>query len=471
MAIKQIITYNSSNRYFAGFLNYIINEVAIIGNVTQDNGKIILLIDDSDQKKLELFSNLTTKYLPYSIFLGEIETLTVNEQVVKKPFDSPAYNIALCSRCLEELANPSSPRYLDDTLQCTHYSNDKQVDSYDNRYYSPHYTPNTTLLLCDALKADELFLLTPDEKKVLFSIEKPTIKVTIKDEQLQKLTNKKFINIKSPFNIKSSLAAINAKDSKLDYLFFDDTQSTKAVVVQKNITLIKDTKVTDKLEIFDATNKDINRFLNIANSIGCRKKAIGANLSQQNGISFIVANEVGVAKAITVQNYSLNKLLQDMGNDPHKSKLLENFSKKYQNIMDILTSNQEYNLFETLSVILELDEKSFEALSDTSLEFRGNGGLKIDMQFTQDGFDYISLVGSVMSFKLAGTDAHYLAYSIFEAFGDFAITTLNQLKTKFKIDTFIMLGDMFENTVLYSRILSKFSMQKPYFSKSFALDD
>ncbi len=105
------------------------------------------------------------------------------------------------------------------------------------------------------------------------------------------------------------------------------------------------------------------------------------------------------------------------------------------------------------------------------MEFRGNGGLKIDMHYIEGGFDYVSLVGSVMSFKLAETDEHYLAYSIFEAFGDLAISTLNQLKTKFKIHNFIMLGDMFDNSVLYSRILSKFGMQKPYFSKSYALDD
>ncbi len=57
--------------------------------------------------------------------------------------------------------------------------------------YSPHYSPNCSLLLCDATKVDELFIMTDDEKKVLFSIEKPTIKATIKDKVLKEITVEK----------------------------------------------------------------------------------------------------------------------------------------------------------------------------------------------------------------------------------------------------------------------------------------
>jgi hypothetical protein len=51
-----------------------------------------------------------------------------------------------------------------------------------------------------------------------------------------------------------------------------------------------------------------------------------------------------------------------------------------------------------------------------------------------------------------------------------SINIMNQLKTEFKVENFIMMGDLFENRVLYSRILNKFSLNKPYFSKSFAID-
>jgi hydrogenase maturation factor HypF (carbamoyltransferase family) len=173
---------------------------------------------------------------------------------------------------------------------------------------------------------------------------------------------------------------------------------------------------------------------------------------------------------IEFQNFVLENILSSFQKDEKRVKLLSNFEAKYPEIMKELNSHGEFGLFETISTILELNEKSFEAVSDKALEFRGNGGLKIDTHYSDSGFDYDSFIGSIISFKLAGVEEHYIAYSIFEAIADMAITTLNQLKTKLRIDKFIMMGDMFENTILYSRILSKFQLSSPYFSKSFALD-
>jgi len=470
MAIKQIIKYNSPNKYFAGFLNNMIKETGIEGSVTQQKDEIILLLDDKDEKKLEAFSQITSKYLPHSIFLGDIQTNYVDEVVFYKPFNSPAYEISLCNRCLENITNPSSPHYLDDTIRCKHYSNEEVIEEQDLIMYSPHYSKSSTLLLCDAKKVDDLFIITEEEKKILFSIEKPTIKVTIKDEELKNITNKTYINIKSPYNIKSTLSAINAKDSEIDYLFFLDTNETKVVNIQKNISFIKDKRVTSKLANFN-DDKEVNRFLNIAQEMGNKDKAIGAYLSVKNGISFMASTEVGAKKVLRFQEFNLAQLLQDMKKDEHKSKLLNNFKDKHSDIINKLEENLDFNIYEALSVILELDEYGFEPLSDKSLEFRGNGGLKIDMNFNDNGFDFVSFFGSIMSFKLANTDTHYLAYSIFEAFGDMAISTMNQLKTKLKIDNFIIMGDMFDNTVLYSRILSKFGLNKPFFSAYYSLDD
>ena len=162
-------------------------------------------------------------------------------------------------------------------------------------------------------------------------------------------------------------------------------------------------------------------------------------------------------------------MLKKMKSSKKRARLLENFSAKYPEILSDLNSNS-YDLFQTIARVLELDDISYNALSNKSLEFRGNGGLKIDMNFKDGGFDYVAMVGSIMSFKLAGVEPHYLAYSIFEAFGDMVISVLGQLKREFKIDNFILMGDMFENSVLFSRILSKFQISKPYFSKEIALD-
>jgi len=469
MAIVQKIQYFSENQYFAGFLQNMIDESSLHASVEQKNNEIVLTIDEKDDKGLALFSELTTNHLPHSLFLGDITTNSVAIEIKKSQIKSENYDISLCRRCLEELQNPSSQHYLDDNLQCNHYNNTPLENTIDNNTFTPNFSEGSTLLVVDPSKISELFIITKDEHKALFSIEKPTIKVTIKDQELKELTGKKFINIKSTYNMKSTLAAINAKDSELSYIFFNDLNPSKVVVVQKNTSIIRDNKFSKKLENLDE-DRVVNRFLNIVKETPNPKNAIGANLSVKNGISFLVLNEVASKKVITFQEFNLKEVLLQMLNDPIRNKLIKNYASKFPEKYEELKSN-DYDIYGTLCVLLDLDVKNFESLSDKAFEFHGNGGLKIDMNFKDAGFDYSSLIGSVISFKLADVDTHYLAYSIFEAYGDMVITTLNQLKSKFKIDNFVMMGDMFENSIIYSRILSKFQLSKPFFSKDIAFDD
>ena len=470
MAIIQTIEFHSDNTYFAGFLQNIINQSGIIGSVEFEDNIITLKLDDSNTEALTRFSELSNKYLPHSIFLGKIETNSKDIKVSASNFTSKAYNIAPCPQCLADITDPSSSNYLDDSYTCNHYSNSEIVIENDSTFFTPHYTDGCAVLIADSSKIDELFIITTKEKEALFSIEKPTIKATIKSDELKELTNKTYINIKAPYNVRSTLFALNAKDSDIPYVFFQDSDDLKVIKIQENTTIIKANRVACKLEDLD-TNPIINRFLNISKEADF-KLSIGANLSYSTHISFLVTTEVATKEVIVFDKFNLESLLNDMKKDEIRNKLLDNFAKKYQDRLDKLNDNLD--LFETLCVILDIDtskNRGFEALSEKSLEFRGNGGLKVDIEFGENGVDYSSLVGSVMSFVLAGAETHYIAYSIFEAYGDMSINTLNQLKKKFKIDNIVMMGDMFENSVLYSRILSKYQLAKPFFSKKFAIGE
>ncbi len=471
--IQQTIQFHSNNSYFAGFLQNLVNDSQIIGSVEQKYGSIILSLSDEDEKALELFSANVAKYLPHSIFLGQINTTQENKKIEKSFVESDNYNIALCPKCLSMLTDPSNEKYLDDSLVCTHYSNEGNFVQ-DSSNYSPHYSDGDTLLVSDSSTITELFLLTQAEQQALFSIEKPTLKVTILDETLKNLTGKKFIKIKAPYSVKSTLVALNAKESGVPYLFFHDTTGLDAVVIKDNVTLIRNNRLPQNLKDFDE-DTTINTMFNMMEEANYTKGAIGAYLNSKQ-ISFIVCNELGAKKVLEFSSFDLNSVLKAMQNDPIKQKLLTNFETKYPTIMQTLNENSDADLFSVLAIILQIDPKtlqfndSFDVVSDKSFEFHGNGGLKIDTFFDEQNFDYVSFIGSIMSFKLAGAQDHYIAYSIFEALADMSITVMNQLKTKFKIEQFIMMGNMFSNSVLYSRILSKFQLSNPFFSKMYALD-
>ena len=250
MAIVQKIEYNSDNKYFVGFLQNMLDESSLNGSVSQNDNEIVLTIDEKDEKGLATFGELTSKYLPHSLFLGEITTKQKDVSINSSKVESTNYDISLCARCLESLQDPSSQDYLNDNLMCNHYNNTPVENIPDYNTFTPNFSEGSTLLVVDPTKISDLFIITKDEYQALFSIEKPTIKVTIKDEELKELTGKKFINIKSTYNMKSTLAAINAKDSELSYIFFNDLNPSKVVVVQKNRSIIRDNKFSKKLEEF-----------------------------------------------------------------------------------------------------------------------------------------------------------------------------------------------------------------------------
>jgi hypothetical protein len=464
--IKQVIKYSSNNSYFAGFLQNIINKSGIIGSVNQYENKIVLQLDDSDEKALERFSELSTRELPHSMFIEDIKTEVIEGEVIPSDFKSKAYDIALCPKCLEDITNPASKHYLDDTLVCTHYCNEPFVSS-DNTTFSPHYSMGASILVCDASKVDEMFILTAEEKKLLFSIEKPTIKVTIKSDEIKEFTGRNFIDIKAPYNTRSTLVAINAKDADMPYMFFQSSDDLNVIKVQENFSIIKASRVAKELNDINS-NPTINRFENLAYEANYGE-CVGANLSTK-GIGFLIKTTQGTKETVKFKEFDLQDTLSLMKEDEIRAKLLHNFQNQFASIYDKLADGN-YDLFETLSIILDVKEIGFNGLSEKALEFRGNGGLKIDINYDGESVDYSALLGSVISFRLAGADDFYIAYSVFEAIADTAIATLNQLKNKFDIKDSIMLGDMFANSVLYSRILSKYQLANPYFSKDIAFDE
>lgn len=334
MAIKQTIEFKSNNKYFAGFLQNLITEIQINANVQLNGKKIELTIDESDTNKLKAFGDATSKYLPSSIFLGHIQTNTSEEKLKIKNFETRPYNIAPCPKCLEAITNPASADYLNDSYKCTHYS-DTTDESIDNCFYSVHFSKGMTLLVADSSKVHDLFYLSDVEYKALFSIEKPSIKVTIKDERLKEVVgNQNFIHIRAPYSVKSALVALNAKESEIDYLFFEENDSKKCVIVKENISFIHDNPLTQKLEYL---NNDVafNRVLNIEKDANF-KGSITANMSRNDGINFIVSNEVGIQKVLKFQSFDIKKFLVDMQNDPLKSKMFANFEKKYPKVIEQL---------------------------------------------------------------------------------------------------------------------------------------
>jgi hypothetical protein len=465
MAIVQKITFHAKFEYFAGFLQSIVHQSNLNASITQSGDIIELSIDESDQEAIEKFSKLTQKYLPHSIFFGGVETVQSSQSVTPKEVTSKNYAIAPCPKCLEMLTDPASSEYLNDALICTHYANEGQFIE-DNTNFSPHYTQGDTLLVADATKLDTLFYMTDSEKKALFSIEKPSIKVTIADEDLIAQTKKHYIEIKSAPTVKSTIVALNAKESGIPYLFFNDSYGLKARVIKDDTLLIR----ADALESLQTYDEDsvMNRFLNIKQESGF-DEAVGGYFGCDCKFEFLTDGKKFPAKKVIVfEGFDANSCVATMREDGIRNVLLNNYKDKFESSYERFVNLETQNLFEAIAAILDM-KGGYEQVSEKALEYRGNGGVKLDTKLVSGGLDTMNFLASVISFKLAGTSTAHIAYSVFESLADLGISVMQQLKQKTEIEHFILYGGMFENSVFYSRIKSKFAMNNPYFAKSIGL--
>ncbi|MGM0533134.1 MAG: hydrogenase, partial [Campylobacterota bacterium] len=392
MAIRQTITMHTHLEYFAGFVHALAAKSGLEFSFDCSGKTITLCYSDEDAEALDAFDKALRTYLPYSVFLNQVETKEVDSVGKKREFTSPNYPLAPCQQCLEAISDPSSGHYLDGEYKCTHYSNSGSGVR-DLHNYSVHYSSGDSVLLCDAARVDELFILTDEEKKVLFSIEKPTIKATIKDEGLKEQTGKTFINIKAPFSIKSALVGLNAKESDIGYMFFADESRNKAVVVSKNVSLLQ-TPFESLRHLHEDTIK--NRLVNIQNEAGF-DKALASYMGLQSQRFYVARGQSDIAEVIQLQPFDLGEVLQRFEHNQNRVQLVQNFQNRHEAAYDALRKCANNDLFGAIAAIMQL-EGGYEALSECALEFRGSGGVKIDTNLIETGIDYADFLGSVISF-------------------------------------------------------------------------
>ncbi len=174
--------------------------------------------------------------------------------------------------------------------------------------------------------------------------------------------------------------------------------------------------------------------------------------------------------------WALNKI---KNNSEEGNKLVQNFFKKFPEIyqrLQKLSTNQNYKEVSSITAVLNIasiligahpynDVSYFEEpylyLQNESLDFIGNQGLMIDYFLEEKNgifyLDWIKMLQSVISYKIAGVDNKMLAFSIFEGLGDWFIKETETISNKIKIKNIVLAGDFFSNQVLTGRIVKHFS--------------
>jgi acylphosphatase len=452
MAIVQTIALNTTKNYYAKFIQDIIDECKVNGYVSYENSTIYIVLDESDESKLAEFSTQINTNLPNSIFIDSIDTKETNALPPKVEIKYSDVDKNIDIKTIKSLIAKESTKS-DSFEECE--------DS--GRVYSDEIVEDGYILLLDIAKVDELFLLSPKEKATLLGYEKPIMKVAIKDESLKERLNKNFVDVKVYDNEYEFNLALKYKDS-FAYIFSKGA-TLRVFINTDNVHLLSSNSFCSDLEDLD-TNPKTNQILNIFSEFDIKKGALVFDIDNKY-LDIYINKPTGLVKAsslITKVPKDIMKIIATTNGK--KERLIENFQNKFPSLYTKLSNlENDLDIDEFLEIILESDT----SLSDKSMEFIGNGGLKVDMKIDNEyKIDLVYLISSIISYKIAGSEASLIAFSYYESFIDILLSIADEANKKSKQDL-VMIGNLLQNSVLYSRIEKKMSHFNPKISKKYTL--
>ena len=367
---------------------------------------------------------------------------------------------------------------------------------------------STNLLATNLLNMSSLVVENKTDIVALASIEKPS--VDFKINEIYKLNNeikKDFINIRFANDLtlyflslelsKLNINFLNIENNKNEFDIFLDIEEKIIKNKLLDIPHIKcfdnkkfflDSKSYDKsLDViyskFEEKNK--SHFMTVLAENELFDKSIVnfyISTKDDDGLSFYSEKFDGLIDIVKPFNIpsSVEQFFETMKNDETSSRLLQNYKEKFEDDYnkalntDISTYKTKsfYNYWQIAKQILCFEEDILENANKCMLE----KGPRIDYKLLEDEklynreFDYVKLIRSAMSFKLAGVEEETISLGFMESLAHFIGYELDNINSSYDLDGVSLCGDMFRYDIFTSLVEKSITKNfNIYYNKEFVI--
>jgi len=351
------------------------------------------------------------------------------------------------------------------------------------------------------------------ELKALASIEKPLVKLktNIKFKtDIEDLQNE-LIRFKLPDDLILYLLLEELNKDKIDMLFItkenietsnsftlvkpeDEKEPIEIVASQNNIAIINGEKglvdfpilTTEIAPIVGATYSVIKEHSLKDDNIA----GIYLSKKYQNGI-VIYGKKYGMINYLSLEcEYSsIADIFEKIkSTDEAGVKLIKNYIDKFPNhcesILNVSFSKHSFNIYEfwgIMSVVLNFSSSynlktASKTLENNSISFLGAKGPRIDYKLNKNknttSLDFLMILRSAMSFKLADIDDLSLSYGVIESFAEFMVNEIGNIKDNFSVTSTVLAGSLFENSKLFAKLNAEAYINDAiYFNNQLLIDE
>jgi hypothetical protein len=200
-----------------------------------------------------------------------------------------------------------------------------------------------------------------------------------------------------------------------------------------------------------------------------QEEAVGVHFDER--LHFLYYNQKEVIDVVPPRPFDTDNLFEEIAKLREGSdRLVVNFQNKFPEVykrVDALSG--EVDLFKVTAILLELENESFDGISEMALSFLGKGGMQIDTKVKDNRFNDYAFLASIMSYKISGVEQPILCYSIYESFGDYIADIVTQLMDKTRAKTLTLSGATFANQSLWGRIQRNLAIKRPILNKNYPI--
>lgn len=364
------------------------------------------------------------------------------------------------------------------------------------------------ILVTNISKIAQLIVENKTDIVSLVSIEKPMINFKINEIYKQKNNIKKTdINIRYSNDLTLYLLSlqleqydisflnIEEKNSSFDY--FLDVSSKNVIFLDIPVIKCFDDKklilksksypktLDEVYEKFDEKNK--SQFMTVLTENHLFDSSIlnfYISTKDDDGMSYYsekINGLVDIVKSFYIP-ISINEIFEEIQKDDIGKKLIKNyknkFAKEYKKAIntDILKYKKKsfYSYWQIAQIILSFKNNILENANNCFLE----KGPRIDYKLFDSKklfhreFDYISLIKSSISFKLAGVDEETISLGFIESLAHFIGREVDSINELYEVKGVSLCGDMFANDLFTSIVEKSITRNfKIHYNKEFMIQN
>lgn len=273
-----------------------------------------------------------------------------------------------------------------------------------------------------------------------------------------------FLSVLSAYCLKQDIAfSFFVKSSEEPFVSYDQNlpKSHRIVVSKDGFVLYDEIEAKSLQEIINAHKmeleiKDASKNLQASSLI--------MFLSKKNKMFFWLRGD-GVKSVLDFEfECSLHELFQEILATKDGDKLCENFKKHCPELyLSFQGSNEptkkSKNIFDFLdSVAFILGFKNVHQLFANAYTYVRDKGPRIDYKIIKNEedelkFNYILVLKSAMSFKIAGLDDATLCYGILDSLGEFLGNLIGDMGVNFHAKSVFIFGSLLGEKILFDKIL------------------